>query len=172
MCKERDKPYGLLIRKLDFPFVGSSANQTLQSASAIPAVSAVVSPPILMYRIYPDGREELIRACVSRLSTRSLPDILAASETPYSTSSIMVRRWRTPASAATLPLPPSSRRGCCSTSSKWISCRILAKAGAGAAAGAVSGPLASVMRLLSRTILRELVTTALLWAVLFTFLIF
>ncbi len=28
------------------------------------------------------------------------------------------------------------------------------------------------MRLLSRTILRELVTTALLWAVLFTFLIF
>ena len=31
MCKERDKPYGLLIRKLDFPFSGGNAEmQTLQ----------------------------------------------------------------------------------------------------------------------------------------------
>ena len=82
MCKERDKPYGLLIRKLDFPFVGSSAEiQTLQSASANSGGSVrPVSPPVLMYRIYPDGREELIRGMRFRgLSTRSLRDILAAS---------------------------------------------------------------------------------------------
>ena len=82
MCKERDKPYGLLIRKLDFPFVGSSAEiQTLQSASANSGGSVrPVSPPILMYRVYPDGREELVRGMRFRgLSTRSLRDILAAS---------------------------------------------------------------------------------------------
>jgi len=82
MCKERDKPYGLLIRKLDFPFGGSRAEvQTLQSASANSGGSVrPVSPPILMYRVYPDGREELIRGMRFRgLSTRSLRDILAAS---------------------------------------------------------------------------------------------
>ena len=82
MCKERDKPYGLLIRKLDFPFMGSSAEiQTLQTASANSGGSVrPVSPPILMYRVYPDGREELVRGMRFRgLSTRSLRDILAAS---------------------------------------------------------------------------------------------
>jgi len=82
MCKERDKPYGLLIRKLDFPFLGSGAEiQTLQTASANSGGSVrPVSPPILMYRVYPDGREELVRGMRFRgLSTRSLRDILAAS---------------------------------------------------------------------------------------------
>jgi TldD protein len=82
MCKERDKPYGLLIRKLDFPFAGSNAEiQTLQTASANSGGSVrPVSPPILMYRVYPDGREELVRGMRFRgLSTRSLRDILAAS---------------------------------------------------------------------------------------------
>jgi len=82
MCRERDKPYGLLIRKLDFPFVGSNAEiQTLQTASANSGGSVrPVSPPILMYRVYPDGREELIRGMRFRgLSTRSLRDIVAAS---------------------------------------------------------------------------------------------
>jgi TldD protein len=82
MCKDRDKPYGLLIRKLDFPFLGSNAEiQTLQTASANSGGSVrPVSPPILMYRVYPDGREELVRGMRFRgLSTRSLRDILAAS---------------------------------------------------------------------------------------------
>ncbi len=82
MCKDRDKPYGLLIRKLDFPFLGSGAEiQTLQTASANSGGSVrPVSPPILMYRVYPDGREELVRGMRFRgLSSRSLRDILAAS---------------------------------------------------------------------------------------------
>jgi TldD protein len=82
MCKEREKPFGLLIRKLDFPFLGTNAEiQTLQSASANSGGSVrPVSPPILMYRVYLDGREELVRGMRFRgLSTRSLRDILAAS---------------------------------------------------------------------------------------------
>jgi len=82
MCKDRDKPYGLLIRKLDFPFSGGNAEvQTLQTGSANSGGSVrPVSPPVLMYRVYPDGHEELIRGMRFRgLSTRSLRDILAAS---------------------------------------------------------------------------------------------
>jgi TldD protein len=82
MCKERDKPYGLLIRKLDFPFSGGTAEmQTLQTGSANSGGSVrPVSPPILMYRVYLDGREELIRGMRFRgVSSRSLRDILAAS---------------------------------------------------------------------------------------------
>ena len=39
-----------------------------------------VAPPLLIYRVYPDGREELVRGLQFRgVSTRSLRDILAAS---------------------------------------------------------------------------------------------
>jgi TldD protein len=82
MCKDRDKPYGLLIRKLDFPFSGGAAEiQTLRNNSANSGGSQrPVTPPSLIYRVYPDGREELIRGMAFKgLSTRSLRDILAAS---------------------------------------------------------------------------------------------
>ena len=40
-----------------------------------------VSPPLLVYRVYPDGREELVRGLRFRgVSTRSLRDVLAASQ--------------------------------------------------------------------------------------------
>ena len=42
-----------------------------------------VSLPLLVYRVYPDGREELVRGLRFRgLSTRSLKDIVAASDDP------------------------------------------------------------------------------------------
>lgn len=82
MCKDRDKPYGLLLRKLDFPYSGSNTElQALQTVSAQSGGSVrPVSPPVLIYRVYPDGREELVRGLRFKgLSTRSLRDILAAS---------------------------------------------------------------------------------------------
>jgi hypothetical protein len=70
MCKERNKPYGILIRKLDAP--GSAA-------SAHPLAS-----PLLAYRIYPDGREELVRSLQFHgVSTRSFKDIASASDENY-----------------------------------------------------------------------------------------
>ena len=81
MCKDRGKPYGMLVRKLDFPFSGNNAElQSLQSSSAQSGGSVrPVSPPVLIYRVYPDGREELVRGLRFKgLSTRSLRDILAA----------------------------------------------------------------------------------------------
>ncbi len=83
LCKERGKPYGMLVRKLDFPFsAGTGELRQLIAAGAQSGGSArPVSPPLLVYRVYPDGREELVRGLRFRgVSTRSLRDILAASE--------------------------------------------------------------------------------------------
>lgn len=82
LCKDRDLPYGLLIRKLDFPFSGGNAEiQSLQSTSRDSGGSTrPVSPPVLAYRVFPDGREELLRGLRFKgMRSRSLRDILAAS---------------------------------------------------------------------------------------------
>jgi len=76
MCKERNKPYGILIRKLDFP---SAGHQLQASGSSHP-----VTAPLLAYRVYQDGREELVRSLEFHgISTRSLKDIVAASDENY-----------------------------------------------------------------------------------------
>jgi TldD protein len=83
MCKERGKPYGMLVRKLDFPFsAGVAELRTLMSGGAQAGGSArPLSPPVLVYRVYPDGREELVRGLRFRgVSTRTLRDVLAASQ--------------------------------------------------------------------------------------------
>ena len=61
--KDRGKPYGMLVKKLDYPFAGSGGE--LQSLAVASQQSGgggrPVSPPVLIYRVYPDGREELVR---------------------------------------------------------------------------------------------------------------
>jgi len=82
MLKDRDKPFGMLVRRLDFPYSSSGADlQALMASSSQSGGSArPVSPPILVFRVYPDGREELVRGLRFRgVSTRSLRDIMAAS---------------------------------------------------------------------------------------------
>jgi hypothetical protein len=83
MCKERNKPYGMLVRKLDFPFsAGRAELQALaQSGSQSGGSVRPLSPPVLVYRVYADGREELVRGLRFRgVSTRTLRDLVAASE--------------------------------------------------------------------------------------------
>lgn len=86
LCRQRGKPYGLLVRKLDFPSSASveevreiAAENMRSGGSGRPPV-----PPILVYRVYADGREELVRGLHFRdLNTRSLKDIVAASDDSY-----------------------------------------------------------------------------------------
>jgi hypothetical protein len=73
----------MLVRKLDYPF--SSGRAELQSLASGGAQSGgsvqPLSPPVLVYRVYADGREELVRGLRFRgVSTRSLRDILGASQ--------------------------------------------------------------------------------------------
>lgn len=83
MCKERNKPYGMLVRKLDFPF--SAGRNELQALAQTGVQSGgstrPISPPVLVYRVYPDGREELVRGLRFRgVSTRTLRDLVDASQ--------------------------------------------------------------------------------------------
>ncbi len=77
LCQARSKPYGILVRKMDFPSTASfdEARRIIAAAQG----GRPVSMPLLVYKVFPDGREELIRAMRFRgLSVRSLKDILAA----------------------------------------------------------------------------------------------
>ncbi len=83
MCKERNKPYGMLVRKLDYPFSAGRNELAALAQSGAQGGGSVrpISPPVLVYRVYADGREELVRGLRFRgVSTRSLRDLQAASK--------------------------------------------------------------------------------------------
>jgi TldD protein len=75
LVESRGKPFGLLIRKMDFPSTAPLGElRRLVSGQERP-----VSLPLLAYHVYPDGREELVRGLRFRgFSARSLRDIQAA----------------------------------------------------------------------------------------------
>jgi TldD protein len=82
MISQANKPYGILIRKLDYPST-ASIEELGQVAQASGGSHAVV-PPLLAYKVYPDGREELVRGLFFHgVSTRSFKDIAAASDENY-----------------------------------------------------------------------------------------
>ncbi len=78
-------PYGLIIRRIDFP---STANlQELESLGRQlqqNGVARTLNAPILVYKAYRDGREELIRGLrFKEFSAKDLRDIVAASDQPF-----------------------------------------------------------------------------------------
>jgi TldD protein len=82
LCQQRGLPYGIVIRKMDFP---SSAPydeaRRLIAGSASGGSMRPISIPTYVYRVYPDGHEELIRGVRLRgLNARSLKDILVAGD--------------------------------------------------------------------------------------------
>jgi hypothetical protein len=85
ILKTRNKPYGILVRKMDFPSSASFEElRRLLTGSANSGSAKPVSIPILAYRVYPDGREELVRGLRFRgFNARSFKDILAASDEEY-----------------------------------------------------------------------------------------
>jgi len=85
LASQREKPYGLLIRKMDFPSSASlsEARRLLSGMAQDGSSASTVSLPVLAYRVYPDGREELVRGLRFKdLTLRSLRDILAAGGEP------------------------------------------------------------------------------------------
>jgi len=80
LMRTRNKPYGMVVRKMDFPSTATTeeAQRVMESqqGSAHP-----VSLPLLVYKVYADGHEELLRGMQFHgLSARSLRDILAAGD--------------------------------------------------------------------------------------------
>lgn len=72
----RSKPYGILVRRMDFPST-ASFDEARRLLSGEQGSGRPVSVPLLAYKVYPDGREELVRGLRFRgFNTRSLKDIL------------------------------------------------------------------------------------------------
>jgi hypothetical protein len=82
MIKAQNKPFGMIVKKLDFPSTASAQElRQLAAASRQDGVARPAAPPLLVYRIYPDGREELVRDLRWRgVSVRSLRTIEAVSQ--------------------------------------------------------------------------------------------
>lgn len=83
LCQERQKPYGILVREIDFPTSANSDDlqQMLTAMARSGGGTRPVPLPVLIFRVYPDGREELIRGVRFRgVSTRSFRDIVGASD--------------------------------------------------------------------------------------------
>ena len=82
MLKDRDKAFGMMVRRLDYPFASSGGDlqQLLASAAQSGGSARPAPPPTMLLRVYQDGREELVRGLRFRgVSTRSLRDVMAAS---------------------------------------------------------------------------------------------
>jgi hypothetical protein len=79
LCAARGKPYGIIVRKMDYPSSASfdEVRRLLQGAQG----GRPVSLPLLAYKVFPDGHEELVRGLRFRgMNVRSLKDILAAGD--------------------------------------------------------------------------------------------
>lgn len=82
LIQQRGLPYGMIVRKLDFPSSASiDEARKILAASSAGGSSRPVSIPLYAYRLYPDGHEELVRGERFRsVNARSLKDILAAGD--------------------------------------------------------------------------------------------
>ena len=81
ICKARSQPYGIVVRKLDFPSSGSvdEVRRLLAANARDGGGSHPFSVPVLIYKVYADGKEELVRGVRFRdINARSLRDIRAA----------------------------------------------------------------------------------------------
>jgi TldD protein len=79
LCRTRNKPYGIIVRKMDFP--SSAGLDEVRRLMTGQQGGRPVSMPILVYKVYVDGHEELVRGMRFRgFNVRSLKDILAAGD--------------------------------------------------------------------------------------------
>jgi hypothetical protein len=79
LCRTRNKPYGIIVRKMDFP--STASRDEVRRMMSGQQGGRPVSMPILVYKVYVDGHEELVRGMRFRgFNVRSLKDILAAGD--------------------------------------------------------------------------------------------
>lgn len=83
LARQMGRDYAVVIRKMDFPSSGSieDLRQRAAQAGRAGAGGRPVSAPVLAYRVYSDGREELVRGLRLRaFGARQFRDILAAGD--------------------------------------------------------------------------------------------
>lgn len=77
--------YGMILRRLDFPStLGGEELEGIAREMEKNGYVRTLSPPLLAFRVYPDGREELVRgARFKEFSAKNLRDAVLASDRPY-----------------------------------------------------------------------------------------
>ncbi len=77
--------YGVIIRRLDFPSTASLDElQSLARQLQRNGYTRTLNSPLLAFRVYADGREELVRGIrFKEFSAKDLRDVDAASDRPY-----------------------------------------------------------------------------------------
>ena len=81
LCKEVGLEYGLIIRKINNPTFKQSLRE---STDPYTPARSFVTEPILAYKLFLNGREELVRGVeFSGMSPQSLKEIVAASQSSY-----------------------------------------------------------------------------------------
>ena len=79
LCRTRNKPYGIIVRKMDFP--STAGLDEVRRMLTGQQGGRPVSMPVLVYKVFLDGHEELVRGMRFRgFNVRSLKDILAAGD--------------------------------------------------------------------------------------------
>jgi hypothetical protein len=80
LIKARSLAFGIVVRKMDYPST-ASLDELRRTFNTAESAAHPVSSPVLVYKVYPDGREELMRGLRFRgLTVRSLKDILVAGD--------------------------------------------------------------------------------------------
>ena len=80
LIQARSKPYGIIVRKMDFPST-AGRDELLRILQGAQGTAHPVSAPLLVYKVFPDGREELVRGLRFRgFNAKSLRDILMAGD--------------------------------------------------------------------------------------------
>jgi len=77
--------YGVRITRLDFPSTASVEElQSIARQLQRQGLTRTLTPPLVAYRVYPDGHEELVRGLrFKEFSAKDLRDVEAASDHPY-----------------------------------------------------------------------------------------
>jgi len=85
LVKERGLEFGIIVRKINNPYFKQQLREESDPYSFGPgAPRPFVLEPILIYRVFPDGREELVRGAeITGMTAQSFKEILTASENEY-----------------------------------------------------------------------------------------
>lgn len=80
LIQQRNKPYGIIVRRMDFPST-ATIDEARRAIQATQGSGHPVSAPVMVFKVFPDGHEELVRGMRFRgLSARSLKDILVTGD--------------------------------------------------------------------------------------------
>lgn len=83
LCKDRALPYGVVVKKVMNPNIFLTGIYSLTNGMVMPRFNKMM-PPIEAYKVFPDGKEELINGAeIGNLTAQSFKEIIMTGNTKY-----------------------------------------------------------------------------------------